>query len=211
MDGRTLLMGDWTPVIRDGIDVLRLAIFAGAAVYAANGQWGSAALLVALGSITLVARLVNLPRLYDLSLTLGMALQGFGETVGLYDEWVRFDDLVHVTLPLLTAPVVYIALARADVVPDPRDETHLKHYVGIGVVAWCLGIAIGAVWELYEWRSDAWLGTDLSESNEDTNGDLLRDTLGSLVGAALLVAWARFGWGSVRRIPGVNTHEEVDA
>ena len=32
-DGRTLLLGDWTPWVRDGIDVLRLAILAGAAVY----------------------------------------------------------------------------------------------------------------------------------------------------------------------------------
>ena len=211
MDTRTLLLGDWTPVIRDGIDVLRLIILAGAAVYAADGRWGSAALLTVLGAVTLVARLVNLPRLYDLSVTLGMALQGFGETLGLYDRFVRFDDLVHFTLPMLTAPVVYIALARLDVVPDPRDETHLQHYVGIGVVTAALGIAIGALWELFEWRSDAWFGTALSEDNDDTNGDLFRDTLGSLVGAGLLVVWARFGWGSVRRIPGVNTHEEVSA
>ena len=211
MDGRTLLLGDWTPWVRDGIDVLRLVILAGAVVYAADGRWGSAALLAALGGITLVARLVNLPRLYDLSLTLGMALQGFGETLGLYDEFVRFDDLVHFTLPMLTAPVIYIALARLDVVPDPRDETHLRHYVGIAVVTAALGIAVGALWELFEWRSDAWFGTQLSEDNDDTNGDLFRDTLGSLVGAALLVVWARFGWGSVRRIPGVNTHEEVSA
>ena len=211
MDGRTLLLGDWTPWVRDGIDVLRLAILAGAAVYAVDGQWGSAALLAGLGSVTLVARLVNLPRLYDLALTLGMALQGFGETLGLYDQFVRFDDLVHFTLPMLTAPVVYIALARLDVVPDPRDETHLQHYVGIGVVTAALGVAIGALWELFEWRSDAWFGTALSEDNDDTNGDLFRDTLGSLVGAGLLVVWARFGWGSVRRIPGVNTHEDVSA
>ncbi|SDX59119.1 hypothetical protein SAMN05660209_00791 [Geodermatophilus africanus] len=211
MDGRTLLLGDWTPWVRDGIDVLRLIIVAGAAVYAVDGQWGSAALLTALGSVTLVARLVNLPRLYDLALTLGMALQGFGETLGLYDQFVRFDDLVHFTLPMLTAPVVYIALARLDVVPDPRDETHLQHYVGIGVVTAALGVAIGALWELFEWRSDAWFGTALSEDNDDTNGDLFRDTLGSLVGAGLLVVWARFGWGSVRRIPGVNTHEDISA
>ena len=211
MDGRTLLMGDWTPWVRDGIDLLRLVILAGAAAYAVDGQWGSAALLAALGSVTLVARLVNLPRLYDLALTVGMALQGFGETLGLYDQFVRFDDLVHFTLPMLTAPVVYIALARLDVVPDPRDETHLQHYVGIGVVTAALGIAIGALWELVEWRSDAWFGTALSEDNDDTNGDLFRDTLGSLVGAGLLVVWARFGWGSVRRIPGVNTHEDVSA
>jgi hypothetical protein len=211
VDTRRLLLGDWTPVVRDGIDVLRLLILGGAVGYALAGRGGAAALLAFLGAITLVARAVNLPRVYDLSLTLAMALQGFGEVWGLYDRFVRFDDLVHVTLPLLTAPVVYVALARLDVVPDPRDETHARHYVGIAVVTAALGIAIGGLWEIWEWRSDAWFGTQLSESNDDTNGDLVRDTIGSLAGAALLVVWARFGWGSVRRIPGVNTHEEVDA
>lgn len=211
MDVRRLVLGDWTPVVRDGIDVLRLLMLGGAVTYAVAGRPGAASLLAALGAVTLVARVVDLPRVYDLCLTAGMALQGFGETFGLYDEFVRFDDLVHFTLPMLTAPVVYIALARLDVVPDPRDETHLQHYVGIAVVTAALGISIGALWEIYEWRSDAWLGTALSEGNDDTNGDLVRDTLGSLVGAALLVAWARFGWGSVRRIPGVNTHEDVSA
>ncbi|MGY1722764.1 hypothetical protein [Blastococcus sp. SYSU DS0533] len=211
MDTRTLLLGDWTPVIRDGIDVLRLVILGGAVFYAVAGDWGGAALLAFFFAITLVARLLNLPRPYDLSLTAAMALQGFGEVLGLYDQWVRFDDLVHFTLPMLTAPVVYIALARAEVVPDPRDETHLPHYIGIAVVTAALGISLGALWEVYEWRSDAWLGTDLSIDNDDTNGDLVRDSLGSLVGAALLVVWARFGWGSVRRIPGVNTHEDVSA
>ena len=211
MDARRLVLGDWTPVVRDGIDVLRLVILGGALAYAVAGRPGAASLLAALGAVTVVARVVNLPRVYDLCLTAGMALQGFGETFVLYDEFVRFDDLVHFTLPMLTAPVVYIALARLDVVPDPRDETHLRHYVGIAVVTAALGISIGALWEIYEWRSDAWLGTALSEGNDDTNGDLVRDTLGSLVGAALLVAWARFGWGSVRRIPGVNTHEDVSA
>ena len=211
MDTRRLLLGDWTPVVRDGIDVLRLLLLGGAVGYALAGRGGDAALLAFLGAVTLVARVVNLPRVYDLSLTLAMALQGFGEVWGLYDRFVRFDDLVHVTLPLLTSPVVYIALARLDVVPDPRDETHVRHYVGIAVVTAALGIAIGGLWEIWEWRSDAWFGTQLSESNDDTNGDLVRDTVGALLGAALLVVWARFGWGSVRRIPGVNTHEEVDA
>ena len=211
MDTRTLLLGDWTPVVRDGIDVLRLLVLGGAVGYALAGRAGAAALLAFLGAITVLARVVDLPRVYDLSLTLAMALQGFGEVWGLYDRFVRFDDLVHVTLPLLTAPVVYIALARLDVVPDPRDETHARHYVGIAVVTAALGIAIGGLWEIWEWRSDAWFGTTLSESNDDTNGDLVRDTIGSLIGAGLLVVWARVGWGSVRRIPGVNTHEEVDA
>lgn len=211
MDTRTLLLGDWTPLVRDGIDLLRIGILAGGVAFAVAGDVGAAALLGFLGAITVLARLVNLPRVYDLSLTAAMALQGFGESFGLYDEVLRFDDLVHFTLPMLTAPVLYIALARVEVVPDPRDETHLPHYIGIAVVTAALGIATGALWEVYEWRSDAWFGTELSEGNDDTNGDLVRDTLGSVVGAALLVVWSRFGWGSVRRIPGVNTHEEVSA
>ena len=211
MDRRTLLLGDWHPLIRDGIDVLRLVILAGSVAFAVAGQVKGAVVLGLLGTVTVLARLVDLPRVYDLSLTAAMALQGFGEAFGVYDRVLRFDDLVHFTLPMLTAPVVYIALARLDVVPDPRDETHLQHYAGIFVVTAALGIAIGAVWEIVEWRSDAWFGTQLSEGNDDTNGDLVRDSLGSICGAALLVVWARFGWGSVRRIPGVNTHEEVSA
>jgi hypothetical protein len=210
VDVRTLVLGDWSPVVRDGIDLLRLAILGGAVYYAVTGRPGAAVLLAFLGGITVLARLVNLPRVYDLSVTAAMALQGFGETLGLYDSFARFDDVVHFALPMLTAPVVYIALARLEVVPDPRQETHAPHYVGIAVVTAAIGIAIGALWEIYEWRSDSWLGTELSEGNDDTNGDLVRDTLGSLAGAALLVVWARFGWGSVRRIPGVNTHEDVD-
>ena len=211
MDVRTLVLGDWSRTIRDGIDVLRLVVLGGSLAFAVAGQVKGAVVLGVLGAVTLLARAVNLPRVYDLCLTAAMALQGFGEAFGVYDRVVRFDDLVHFTLPMLTAPVVYIGLARLDVVPDPRDETHVRHYVGIFVITAALGIALGALWEIVEWRSDAWFGTDLSEDNDDTVGDLVRDSLGSLVGAALLVAWARFGWGSVRRIPGVNTHEEVSA
>jgi hypothetical protein len=48
-------------------------------------------------------------------------------------------------------------------------------------------------------------------SNDDTVGDLISDTLGALAGGALLVGWARYGWGSVRRVPGENRYEDVSA
>jgi hypothetical protein len=45
--------------------------------------------------------------------------------------------------------------------------------------------------------------------------DLLRVSYvlrgGAVVGAVLLVAWAVYGWGSVRRVPGENRSEEVAA
>jgi len=86
-------------------------------------------------------------------------------------------------------------LARLDMVPDPKDETHRRHYVGIGIVAFALGVAVGGLWEIVEWSSDNVLGSQLQLSNSDTIGDLIPDSLGSLRGAALLVVWARWGRG----------------
>ena len=37
------------------------------------------------------------------------------------------------------------------------------------------------------------------------------DGLGAVGGGALLVAWARYGWGSVRRVPGENRSEQAIA
>jgi hypothetical protein len=99
------------------------------------------------------------------------------------------------------APTLYIVLARLDVVPDPKDETHVRHYVGIAVIASALGIALGGLWEIVEWGSDNALGSSLQIDNDDTVGDLIADSGGAISGAALLVCWARWGWGSVRRIP----------
>ena len=47
--------------------------------------------------------------------------------------------------------------------------------------------------------------------NDDTVGDLISDTLGSIAGGLLLVAWTKYGWGSVRRVPGENRAEDIDA
>ena len=85
------------------------------------------------------------------------------------------------------------------------------HYTGIGIVSFALGVALGGLWEIVEWGSDNTLGSSLQLGNDDTIGDLIADSLGSLCGAALLVAWARWGWGSVRRIPGENRAEEAEA
>jgi hypothetical protein len=47
-------------------------------------------------------------------------------------------------------------------------------------------------------------------SSADTIGDLIADPLGSLCGAALLVVWAPWGWGSIRRIRGENRAEGTE-
>jgi hypothetical protein len=208
---RKLLLGDWNPWIRDPIDVLRLLLLAGTAGFALAGDGKGALLLGLAAAAAWAVRPVNLPRVYDLAFVLAASLQAWGEALGLYDSIAWFDNVVHFTVPFLGAPVLYIAMARLDVVPDPRDETTTQHYVGIFIVAFALGVAVGGLWEIVEWASDRLFGSELQIDNDDTVGDLMADTAGALCGAILLVCWARYGWGSVRRIPGESRFEDVSA
>jgi hypothetical protein len=211
MDGRTLVMGDWSPVVRDPIDLLRGAFVAGAAVFLLAGEPSAAVNLAVPGAAAIAVRFVNLPRVYDLCFVLAMAVAGWGEALRLYDLFGWFDVAVHASVPLLGAPVIYILLARLEVVPDPRDDTGRPHHAGIFVVTVAIGMAIGAWWEIIEWFSDTVLGSNLSPTKQDTIGDLGADTVGAVLGGALLVAWSVYGWGSVRRIPGDNRAEETNA
>ncbi len=206
-----MLLGDWTPLVRDGIDVVRLALVVATVVALVAGNVGGALAFGFAAVFALLARVVNLPRLYDFGFVLVLTLHAAGEAFGWYDSLAWFDRVVHVVLPCLVAPVLYIGLARLDVLPDPRDDTHTQHYVGMAIVTFCLGMAVGGLWEIVEFSSDDVLDTALSEGNADTVGDLVAHAVGSVFGALLLVAWAVWGWGSVRRVTGVNTYEDVDA
>ncbi len=208
---RRLLLGDWGPVVRDPIDLLRLTFPAGAVAFALAGDGKGTGYLLVASLAALVARLVNLPRVYDLAFVVAWCFTGWGEALGLYDTYAWYDRVVHFCVPALTAPVAYLALARVEVLPDPRQDLHgLRRYLGIAVVTFALGVAVGGLWEIAEWSSDGLLGSNLSEGNDDTVGDLIADSLGSLLGAGGIVAWTRYGWGSVRRIPGENRFEAVE-
>lgn len=201
MRPRILLLGDWHPLCRDGIDVLRWTFVGGTAAVAATGDVGGAANLAVPALAVWAARPLALPRPFDLSFVLAMALAGWGEALRLYDRIGPYDLVVHFLVPLLGAPVVYVALARLDTVPDPAAPGERRHLAGLFVVTAALGLALGAVWETLEWTSDALLGTDLALGERDTIGDLAADAAGSLVGAGSLVVWALYGWGTVRRAP----------
>ena len=208
MDTRRLLLGDWTPVVRDGIDLLRVAPLVGAGVLALRGDGGGAAVLALCGALALLGRAASLPRLLDLAFVLALNVQGWGEALGAYDRFAWFDEAAHAVIPALAAPVAYVALARLKVVPDLLEDHDRGHRVGIVVVTLSLGLALGAIWEMLEWVADTLWDAGLQEGNTDTVTDLTLDGAGALVGGGLLLLWTVRGWGTTRRIPGTN---EVEA
>src|SRR5215470_3379318 len=200
-DRRRLVYGDWTWLVRDGLDVLRCAFIAGAIVFAVQGR-STAVALTAASAVLLVGRVVNLPRWFDFGLIMAMTLIAYGTALSLYGGWFYYDKIVHGLSPVGYVPVLYIALVRLGVVPDPgaaiRDR-RIARISGIFIVTIAVGMAVGAGYESVEWFEDKFLGGHFVGGLWDTETDLLCDEGGSLVGATFLTVWALQGWTSRRR------------
>jgi hypothetical protein len=210
MEARTLVLGDWSRPVRDPIDLLRISYAVGVPlVWLVRDDYP---LNLTISAIAVIAvRFLLLPRFYDLAFCLGLGLTGWGDALGLYERIGFYDLVVHSLASFFFAPVLYILLARADVLPDLKQVSTAHHFIGVFVVTLALGLAVGAVWEMAEYTADHFFGTHLARSERDTATDLMVDGLGALGGGALLVVWARYGWGSVRRVPGENRGEQVSA
>jgi uncharacterized membrane protein HdeD (DUF308 family) len=199
-DRRRLVYGDWSWLVRDGLDVLRIAFFAGAIAFAVQGR-STAVALTAASAVLLVARVIDLPRWFDFGLVVAMTLIAYGTALSLYGGWFYYDKIVHGLSPIGYVPVLYIVLVRLGVVPDPGRairEHRVARISGIFIVTLALGIAVGGIYESIEWFEDKVLGGHFVGGLWDTETDLLCDEGGSLVGAAFLTVWALRGWTSRR-------------
>ena len=202
VDWRRVIYGDWTWLVRDGLDVIRIAFIGGTIAFAVQGRPDVVALTAA-SAVLLVARIVNLPRWFDFGLTVAMSLIAWGTALHLYGQWFYYDKVVHSLSPIAYAPVLYFALVRLGVVPDPADairERRVARICGIFIVTLAVGMAVGAGYENVEWFEDKFglLGGHFVKGLWDTETDLLADTTGSLVGATFLTVWALRGWSSRR-------------
>jgi uncharacterized membrane protein HdeD (DUF308 family) len=151
--------------------------------------------------VLLTARVVNLPRWFDFGLIVAITLIAYGTALSLYGGWFYYDKIVHGLSPIGYVPVLYIALVRLGVVPDPGEaitQHRTAQISGIFVMTLALGMAVGAGYESVEWLEDKFLGGHFVGGLWDTETDLLCDTGGSFVGAAFLTVWALRGWTSHR-------------
>jgi uncharacterized membrane protein HdeD (DUF308 family) len=201
-DWQRILYGDWAWLVRDWIDVIRLAFIGGTIAFAVQGR-NDVVALAAASSVLLIARIIDLPRWFDFGLTVAMTLIAWGTALHLYGQWFYYDKVVHGLSPVAYAPVLYIVLVRLGVVPDPGEairERRVARISGIFIVTLALGMAVGAGYESVEWFEDKLgiLGGNFVKGLWDTETDLLADTSGSLVGATFLTVWAMHGWSSRR-------------
>ena len=202
--GSRLLLGDWSKLVRDPIDLIRLSFLVGAVIALGLGEWTTALRMALTFGLTMLARALDLPRPFDLAFNLGMVFQAWGNFLNLFVDIYAYDKIVHFVLPASVAALLYLLAVRFEVLPDLEQETGLHQRVGILVVTFCLGVTVGAIYEVYEYVFDTALGGHLAVSYGDTIGDLADDAAGALAGGVLIVVWDTYGWGTRRRARGIR-------
>lgn len=124
-----------------------------------------------------------------------------GETRSYYDRYWWWDIALHTTsgglLGILGLLLVYILNET------PRVDLHMRPGF-VAFFAFCFSVAVGAIWEIFEFSMDSSFGTNMQKlmfddpsGLTDTMWDLIVDTLGALVVATLGYAYMKRGSESV--------------
>lgn len=175
-------------------DLVRVSLVAGAIVAVAIGQPTQAFRFVVVLLVTLGARWLRVPRPFALALTVALAVETWGRLFGVYQAWDPFDEVIHLVVMGCVAPLVYLLLARMDLVPQLRELDGLSQRVALPMLAGMIGLAIGAIWEVYEWFVVTYLDADVITAYGDAMTDLVVDFLGAILGGVLLIIWAHQRW-----------------
>ena len=192
------LVGDWNRVIRDPLDLLRLAPLVGAIVSLIIGETTHTVEMFGGFLIVLAPRIFNVQRPFDLVFQLGMNLALWGNVFGLFDSIYAYDKIVHFLLPCGSAMMLYIALTHLRLVPDLSDDAGLHDRIAMVVVTLSFGLMVGGIFEIWEWASNTFLGTEMFVTYGDSIGDLIDDALGALAGGVILLFWTGRGWRTWR-------------
>jgi hypothetical protein len=196
-----IFLRDWHPVLRDPLDLFRLSFPIGAAIFAVQGDWDAAVRLFLPGLAVFAVRAIDIPRAIDWVFCAAMFFQGWGNALHLFSDFWWYDNLVHVTLPMSLAPILYIGFSRLDAVPELSERTGSKaQLLGMALVTLCLGVTAASFYEIYEWVVDNWFGQHLFIGETDTVTDLADGFLGAGIGGLFLAAWALTNYTS-RRLP----------
>jgi len=192
------LVGDWSRVIRDPLDVLRLAPLIGAIVTVIVGNTTHTGELVGCFLIVLAPRVLNVQRPFDLMFQIGMNLAIWGNVFALFDHIYGYDKVVHFLLPCGSSMLLYICLCHLRLVPDLSEDAGLHDRIAMVLITLAFGLMVGGIFEMWEWFSNKVFGTEMFVTYGDSIGDLIDDTLGALMGGVILLFWTGRGWGTWR-------------
>jgi hypothetical protein len=121
----------------------------------------------------------KLAPLFFLLLPIMAAVYVFGSIFNLFKQFYYFDLFVH----LVSAFV--ITLLAGQLLSTTKLRQLQKERILLVLLITSIGIAIGAVWEIFEWIASLFISHGLIRGPSDTALDLIIDSVGALVAGGL--------------------------
>lgn len=167
-----------------------------------RGDWPQAAFVTGIMAVTLAPALsrrlsVEIPSEIELAAVLFIFATLFlGEVRDWYERYWWWDAALHTSsgllLGLLGFMIVYVLNEDAAV------DMHMRPAF-VALFAFFFAVGLGAIWEIFEFAMDQWLGTNMQPATAtDPSGltDTIQDLIVDTIGAAAVSLW---GWRYLRR------------
>jgi hypothetical protein len=160
-------------------DALRAVALVGIVVAAIG--WGpipAVSLALAAGGM-LIPRLLGLRASVDIAFGIVVLIAVWSSVLDIYITTRWWDLPVHLLTNGLCAALLYILLERFRLVADAT--TLPRPMLSTTVVTTALGLALGVIWEIFEWVGHTFLDPTIYVGYTDTIGDLVWGGAGALL------------------------------
>lgn len=119
----------------------------------------------------------QLPRLFDMLFVIAALINAGGWAWDLFNKPGPYDEIAHTyTLFALTLAIGFLLF-------DRLFTSFYDHRILFIVIIACLGIAIGAWWEVAEWVADFFTPKQIVSGLDDTITDIMLDSVGAICAA----------------------------
>lgn len=167
-------------------ELIKLSLLAAFVYSLATGDWTSA--FVSIGALVATLLPSYLARSYQFRLPAGFefvlvsfvfATLFLGEVHGFYTKFWWWDAVLHAGSAVAFGFIGFLILFSLH-----KDERFSAPPSLIAFLSFSVAMAIGALWEIFEFAMDTFFGLNMQKSGlDDTMGDLIVDAFGALVAA----------------------------
>jgi len=134
----------------------------------------------------LLPRFVGVNPLFDVAFGVVLLVAGWSNVFDLYTAVAWWDLVVHFACTGVSAAMVYLLLARLEIITDPQSR-RFTFAIAL-VLTTCIGLAASAVWEMVEWLGHTFVSREIFVAYDDTIGDMTIGGVGALLAGLALKA-----------------------
>ncbi|MPW26446.1 hypothetical protein GC105_11660 [Alkalibaculum sp. M08DMB] len=123
---------------------------------------------------------VDIPSIFEIVLVIYIYAAVFlGSTNGFYSVFWWWDKMLHGLSGLIFGNIGFFIVSYL----NSNKKINIKLSPGfVALFSFCFAIAIGAIWEIYEYTIDYFFNTTMQNASlDDTMSDIILDTIGALI------------------------------